>query len=73
MRKKLIAILLVMIFPQYGYGKYHRNTDFKTLLSQNQIDYLRFLDHIQKNMYGSDRKIVWTVQAFHGCIDTSMR
>ena len=73
MCEKLIAILLVIIFPQYRYGKYQWDTDFKTLLSQNQIDYLRFLDHIQKNMYGSDTKIVWTVQAFHGCIDTSMR
>ena len=73
MREKLIAILLVIIFPQYGYGKYQWDTDFKTLLSQNQIDYLRFLDHIQKNMYGSDTKIIWTVQAFHGCIDTSTR
>jgi len=71
--KKLIAILLVIIFPQYGYDKCQWDTDFKTLLSQNQIDYLRFLDHIQKNMYGSDTKIVWTVQAFHGCIDTSTR
>ena len=60
-------------FPQYGYGKYQWDTDFKTLLSQNQIDYLRFLDHIQKNMYVSDTKIVWTVQAFHDCIDTSTR
>jgi len=73
MREKLIAILLVIIFPQYGYGKYQWDTDFKTLLSQNQIDYLRFLDHIQNNMYGSDTKIVWTVQAFHDCIDTSTR
>ena len=23
MREKLIAIILVIIFPQYGYGKYH--------------------------------------------------
>jgi len=67
MREKLLAILLVMIFPKYGYGKYHRETDFKALLSYNQIDYLRFLDHIQNNMYGSDTKIVWTVLAFYGC------
>ena len=73
MREKLIAILLVIIFPQYGYGKYQWDTDFKTLLSQNQIDYLRFLDHIQKNMYGSDTKIVWTVLAFFGCKDTAVR
>ena len=33
MREKLIAILLVIIFPQYEYGKYHREMDFKTLLS----------------------------------------
>ena len=73
MREKLIANFFVIIFPQYGYGKYYRETDFKTPLILNQIDYLRFLDHIQKNMYGSDTKIVWTVQAFHGCIDTSTR
>ena len=34
---------------------------------------IRFLDHIQENIYGSDTKIVWTVQVFHGCEDTSIR
>ena len=33
MREKLLAILLVLIFPKCGYCKYHRDTDFKTLLS----------------------------------------
>jgi len=27
MREKLLAILLVLIFPKYGYGKYHREMD----------------------------------------------
>ena len=68
-----MAIHLVITLPKCGYDKYHRETNFKTPLILNQINYLRFLDHIQKNMYGSDTKTVWTVRAFHGCKDTSVR
>ena len=31
-KKKLLAIVFVRIFPKYGYSKYHRETDFKTLI-----------------------------------------
>lgn len=73
MREKINGNFCVMIFPKYGYNKYHREIYFKTLLYQNQIDYFRLCDLIQKNMYWYDAKIVWTIQAFRGCIDTSMR
>ena len=33
MREKLMAIHLVLTFPKCGYDKYHRETNFKTLLS----------------------------------------
>jgi hypothetical protein len=33
MSEKLIAIILVRISAEYGYDKYHRETDFKTILS----------------------------------------
>ena len=56
MSEKLLAILLVIIFPKCGYDKCHRETDVKTLLSKNQFGCLRFLDRIQENMCGSDTK-----------------
>ena len=34
---------------------------------------LRFLDHIQENMFGSDINIVWTDQAFYDCKNSSIR
>ena len=73
MREKLIAILLVMIFPLYEYSKYHRETDFGPSYLKIRLTILDSLIIFKKNMYGSDTKIVWTVQAFHGCIDTSTR
>jgi hypothetical protein len=33
MSEKLIAIILVNISPEYGYDEYHRETNFKTILS----------------------------------------
>jgi hypothetical protein len=33
MSEKIIAIILVKISIEYGYNKYHRETNFKTILS----------------------------------------
>ena len=71
--EKLLAIQLFIFFQKSGYDKCHSETDFKTLLLKIIFQCLRFLDRIQENMFESDTNIVWTVQTFHGCKDSSIR
>ena len=70
--EKIISNSIGHIFQKCGYDKCHiqilRPSYLKII-----FQCLRFLDHIQENMFGSDTNIVWTDQAFHGCKDSSIR
>ena len=56
-------------FPKVTIGKQILRPSYLKI----RLTLLDSLIIFKKNMSGYDTKIVWTVQAFHGCIDTSMR
>ena len=71
--EKLLAILLVI----FSKSVITISATVKHILIPSYLKIifqcLRFLDHIQENMFGSDTNIVWTDQAFYDCKDSSIR
>ena len=71
--EKLLAILLVIFYKSVVMISAIVKKILRPFYLKIIFQCLRFLDHIQENMFGSDTNIVWTVQAFHGCKDSSIR
>ena len=71
--EKLLAILLIIFYKSVVMISATVKNILRPFYLKIIFQCLRFLDHIQKNMYGSDTNIVWTVQTFHGCKDSSIR
>ena len=71
--EKLLAILLIIFYKRVVMISATEKNILRPFYLKIIFQCLRFLDHIQENMFGSDTNIVWTVQAFHGCKDTSIK
>ena len=71
--EKLLAILLVIFYKSVVTISAIVKKILRPSYPKIIFQCLKFFDHIQENMFGSDTNIVWTVQAFHGCKDSSIR
>ena len=71
--EKLLAILLIIFYKSVVTISATVKKILRPFYLKIIFQCLRFLDHIQENMFESDTNIIWTDQTFHSCKDSSIR